>query len=247
MIKTIGIYNDLGVSALSFKYLLKTLKKTVDAKISIITLKCLLKSNWTQSTQLFIMPGGADVPYHCQLSGEGCTLIRNFVEKGGNYLGLCAGAYFGSGRVVFEKGGEYEVCADRELKFYPGDAVGPIYGNGKFVYNSDKGAIAAKIHHDSGFLRAYYNGGCGFPAAQELPDVDVLAWYDAEIAGEILPAVIRCRVGKGVAILSGPHIEYSGQDLLERYHAKTLIDAIQETEPQRAQFFDTLLHSELAG
>jgi glutamine amidotransferase-like uncharacterized protein len=54
-----------------------------------------------------------------------------FVElAGGSYLGLCAGAYYGSSRVVFEPGTPLEVIGDRELAFFPGIARGAAYPGG---------------------------------------------------------------------------------------------------------------------
>ena len=82
------------------------------------------------------MPGGADVPYCQALDGHGNKLIRgmqliqcqysrsrfekqltqgknwavvsaDFVEAGGAYLGLCAGAYYACARIEFELGTRY--------------------------------------------------------------------------------------------------------------------------------------------
>ena len=55
-----------------------------------------------------VMPGGADRPYCAALNGEGNRRIRAFVEAGGAYLGLCAGAYYASQRVEFELGSRCE-------------------------------------------------------------------------------------------------------------------------------------------
>ncbi len=41
--------------------------------------------------------------------------IRDFVSEGGRYLGICAGAYFGSKEVRFDVGGPMEVKGDRDL------------------------------------------------------------------------------------------------------------------------------------
>jgi len=42
-------------------------------------------------------------------------------------LGLCAGAYYGCARVVFEPGTPLEVVGDRELAFFPGVARGAAF------------------------------------------------------------------------------------------------------------------------
>lgn len=50
-----------------------------------------------------------------------------YVEGGGSYLGLCAGAYYGCSSVEFEPGSSMEVSGDRELAFFPGAAIGAAY------------------------------------------------------------------------------------------------------------------------
>ena len=51
----------------------------------------------------------------------------DYVKSGGSYLGLCAGAYYGCARVVFEPGTPLEVVGGRELQFFPGTARGAAF------------------------------------------------------------------------------------------------------------------------
>ncbi|KAF4712779.1 biotin holocarboxylase synthetase, partial [Perkinsus olseni] len=51
---------------------------------------------WMRDCRLFVIPGGADLPWVEDLHGKGCRMIRAFVEDGGSFLGVCAGSYFGS-------------------------------------------------------------------------------------------------------------------------------------------------------
>lgn len=156
-----------------------------------------------ESVSLFIMPGGRDRPYHAALKGAGNAQIRSFVENGGTYLGICAGAYYGSKTVEFDQGYPLEVCEEREISFFPGKAIGPAYGKGTFEYESDKGARLAKIGTANGPFYAYYNGGCYFEG--DFTHVKILARY-LDLPGHP-PAIIECSVVKGKAILSGVHIE----------------------------------------
>ncbi|PNH07957.1 Biotin--protein ligase [Tetrabaena socialis] len=87
----------------------------------------LLEGSWRSTTLLLVMPGGADLPYCKLLNGRGNRLLRDFVEAGGSYLGLCAGAYYGCSRVEFEPGSALQVVGDRELGFFPGVARGAAY------------------------------------------------------------------------------------------------------------------------
>lgn len=152
---------------------------------------------------LFIMPGGRDRPYHAALKGLANTKIRTFVENGGTYLGICAGAYYGCAFVEFDKGFPLEVCEERELCFFPGKAIGPAYGKGTFDYNSEAGARMANIGTVKGMFPIYYNGGCTFEG--DYPHVRILARY-LDLPGHP-PAIIECAIGQGKAILSGVHLE----------------------------------------
>jgi glutamine amidotransferase-like uncharacterized protein len=184
-------------------------------------------TSWDASCSLFIMPGGRDRPYHAALQGEGCRRIRQYVENGGTYLGICAGAYFAAERVEFDPGFPLEVCEDRELAFFRGAAVGPAYGNGSFDYNNRRGARAAKLKTEEGEFHAYYNGGCTFKG--DLSNCQILARY-ADLPGEP-PAILECQVGKGKAILSGVHLEAAAESL-DRY------------DPFLAEFIPILIASE---
>jgi len=160
-----------------------------------------LSDNWEEKTNLVVIPGGRDLPYHNHLQGEANRRIRSFVENGGSYLGICAGGYYGASEVIFEEGGPLEVVGLRELAFFPGRAVGPAFGKGKFAYGTQKGATLAKLKWEKGRSSAYFNGGCYFEDAHH--HADVIATYE-ELD---LPAIISCKVGKGRAILSGVHLE----------------------------------------
>lgn len=159
-------------------------------------------------------PGGRDLPYQQKLSPDGTRRIRDFVKQGGSYLGLCAGAYFGAQEIVFEKGGDLEVCARRDLAFFPGKAVGPAYGTGRFRYDSDADIEAAPItwrgENEEILCHAFFYGGCFFENPAIYPHIRILATY-GDLPGTPAAAVY-CPIEKGKAVLSGVHLEYSVRD-----------------------------------
>lgn len=54
--------------------------------------------------------------YCRSLNGEGNRRIDQYVRRGGSYLGLCAGGYYGSSKCEFEVGNKVlEVVGAREL------------------------------------------------------------------------------------------------------------------------------------
>ncbi|MCC5832813.1 MAG: hypothetical protein JJU12_07210 [Chlamydiales bacterium] len=203
------IYLDEGVGRYAFRQLYASLSLELDHStysIQPVDHRYLIKENWEEKTVLLVIPGGRDIFYHSILKGAGNKRISSFVSKGGSYLGLCAGGYYGSAYIEFEKGGELEVCASRELAFFPGRAVGPAYGLGRFCYKSEKGAREALVKWKGGLSRIYFNGGCYFEEPEAHPSIEVLARY--QDLPEKPAALIKCKVGKGRAVLSGTHPEF---------------------------------------
>lgn len=181
--------------------------------------------SWESNTALLIFPGGRARPYYDSLKatwqptvdangmrrlgdiGEGNKRIQNYVTSGGAFLGICAGAYYGSASTVFEKGGPLEIQDEGALKFFSGTAIGPVYGNNKFSYWNKRGVQIAQIKSSNinKNLNVYFNGGCLLKPNSEDSMTEIIARYD-DVPGNP-PAVISCQSGKGRVVLSGIHFE----------------------------------------
>ena len=102
--KKVLIYQDYGCSDLS--NLEKGLREYFvlsNLTIDYTDAADILKNNALNSNvTLFVMPGGAATPYLQKLKTFGNEKIRNYVANGGNYLGICAGAYYACSQVEFE-------------------------------------------------------------------------------------------------------------------------------------------------
>ena len=198
------------------------------------------ETDWENICNLFIMPGGRDRPYHAALKGPGNRKLSKFVENGGAYLGICAGAYYGSATVCFDEGCPLEVCEKRELQFFLGTAIGPAYGKRTFDYTNNSGVRAALIETMQGTFHAYYNGGCTFEG--DLSNHSILGRY-LNLEGHP-PAMIACSIGKGTAILSGVHLEISAASLdpTDPFLAP-LIPLLCASETLRRSFWNQLLGS----
>jgi biotin--protein ligase len=218
------VYSGPGAGSRSVLSALLSLRQALQPHVQVETLgtEALLEGHWLQSCVVLIIPGGADLPYCRHLDGAGTRLIRRFVEDGGAFVGLCAGAYFASSRVEFEPDSPLEVVGDRELAFFPGTARGSVFPG--FDYASERGAVAAalSVRGDFGGISSpadwwmcddYANGGPAFELssgavlAAEAPveGVTLLATYDAE--RDHAAAAVACRVGQGCAVLCGTHPE----------------------------------------
>jgi len=171
---------------------------------------------------MFVMPGGADLPYCAALNGAPNARIRRFVEGGRVYLGICAGAYYACRELAFHAGTRGEICGTRELNFVDAVAVGslPELTGGVLYDGTPRTTAAVEIRTTDRLTAApmslytHYHGGCRFDF-DGAPDADtqVLAVYTG-IEGTP-PAIVSSRVGKGRAILTGVHLEISEQECKE--------------------------------
>ena len=71
---------------------------------------------------ILCVPGGDMYRYAQDISSVGKEKIRNFVRKGGGYIGICGGAYFASEK-VFWQGNQLSM---EPLGLFQGVAKGPI-------------------------------------------------------------------------------------------------------------------------
>ncbi|KAM5430506.1 biotin holocarboxylase synthetase [Microsporum canis] len=248
-----------GTTVDSVRQCLYTLRRILSPNYAVIpvTGEMVIKEPWTATCALFVMPGGADMPYCRTLNGEGNRRIKQFVQRGGSYLGLCAGGYYGSSRCEFEVGNKkLEVVGDRELAFFPGIARGCAFAG--FVYHSEEGARAAELNVSKSALpvgsvpdtfKCYYNGGGTFVDAPKYADqgVEILASYTEKLhvdSGEGQAAVVYCPVGDGAAILTGPHPEFSAANLdrdTEAPNYSSVVDSLARDDKFRTDFLKACL------
>ena len=235
------VYNDEGVCNHSLEQLLEALKEEGYSPQTVDSFQ-IIHNDWEEHTRLIIFPGGRDIPYHESLSTKGTERIRKFVEQGGCYFGICAGAYFGCASFVFEEGSPLEITANRDLKFFPGQGCGPAYGTHLFQYDSSEGARLAELQlKDNSRVSVFYEGGCLFKNAETYSNVNVYARY-ADIPNKA-PAIVICRVGEGKAILSGVHPEYSPSRLdTDDIYLKKLVPSMKLEEKKRRLLFQSLLN-----
>lgn len=206
MAKTIGIYVDNGASVNTIMRAL-TLEVDRDYIVRSIIAEHLDTEKVLNELTVFVMPGGADLPYCAKLSGSRNTRLRHWVEAGGIYLGICAGAYFGCSEIEFQ-GRDKKISGPRELAFLKGTAIGsiqelaPLYD---FTIRSSR--VAQLRTYSGGEVVALYQGGPFFKIDQEDESIKILARYTT-VAGAP-PAIIETHVGQGKAVLSGVHPEMS--------------------------------------
>ncbi|OUM68117.1 hypothetical protein PIROE2DRAFT_4258 [Piromyces sp. E2] len=255
------VYSGEGASPDCVEYTIYTLKQFLSDNYDILKVddKILVTQYWEDTTKLVVFPGGRDLPYVNKLGSKGMERIRNYVnDKGGKYLGICAGAYFGSSYIEFEMNRpDYKVEGSRDLKFFKGTAKGSALST--FYYQSEKGALAPKIQLPfmNKDVNIYFNGGCFFDIdeSKALPDgLNILGRYIPKCFDGTVnrPAILEIENGKGKAILSGVHFEYSPELLEERKKKaqekgkdiskyEEIISVIQQTNDDRLELIKSLL------
>ncbi|CAO3611002.1 unnamed protein product [Cunninghamella echinulata] len=187
------------------------------------------------------------------MNGEINQRIKNYVHGGGSYLGLCAGAYYASANIAFEFDTPLEVKGPRELAFYPGLSRGTMYPG--FVYNSNKGARSIPItleNKNKQIINVFYNGGGYFVRPTDYDQVTVIATYpdgprfkdsdnnNNDDENTKAASIVLCKVGKGLALLSGVHPEYdvtTTPGLEEAENSDQLIDSLKKSRHQCLLFF----------
>lgn len=196
----------------------------------------IISNAFSKYCTLFVMPGGRDIPYCEQLNGQGNKNLREYVEAGGRYYGTCAGAYYGATKLLFDENNPAQkINATRELKFFSGQARGPLFvpfpEGGPYptlvalsAY-TDHGGDPNQVMLDENFT-AYYYGGPFFdyPGLKD-GTYKVLAYYP--ISPELektlylrperaaywvqdspaLAAILSIKVGEGHVVLTGVHLE----------------------------------------
>jgi len=195
-----------------------------------------------QVLALFIGGGYAD-SYWKKLHPQGNKKIKEFVQKGGFYVGICGGAYYGCKHIEFDADvPQSNIKTDSTLGLLEATAKGTLYekfGIAPFARNPDSVAIpTVKWLPDDGKHAVYYHGGCSFVPDKNSTTVETLAVYDG-IDGE-LPAIVKGRYGEGLVIASGVHPEKTG-DLLAKlvdFHRSNTrfvenAQLLAEKEPER--------------
>lgn len=113
------VYSGPGVSPLSLSHTLLTLSLHLLPYYTVqpVSAETLANQPWEPSCALLVIPGGRDSPYVHELTMKTRVTrrIKEFVNEGGRYLGICAGAYFASAEVRFDVGGGLEVSGQRDL------------------------------------------------------------------------------------------------------------------------------------
>ncbi|MEW4565453.1 BPL-N domain-containing protein [Bremerella sp. JC770] len=159
---------------------------------------------------VLIMPGGSGSKQAKMLEDEGREVVRNYVNSGGGYVGICAGSYLASSHYSWSLGLINAKVWDRSH-----------WARGTGTVSLDISPAGCKILDvEEGELDCYYGQGPLIVPNDDpsLPGYEVLATYATEVAKKGAPkgamvgthAIVRTMYGQGRVICFSPHPEKSG-------------------------------------
>jgi len=197
----VAVYMDRGVweaGAIAFEHVLDWKRLTherIDARV--------LNSTVLQDRyRALCIPGGYAYDYKLSISAAGERQIRDFVDSGGAYIGICAGAYYASADVYWE-GASYPYS----LSLFRGQAFGPLENISPWpdyalttISLNQRNAVTAR--QQSSFTTLYFGGPAFHPDTDMV--VDTLATWNEH---HNYPAIISFERGNGRVLLIGPHLE----------------------------------------
>ncbi|MEZ5979308.1 MAG: BPL-N domain-containing protein [Planctomycetota bacterium] len=166
-----------------------------------------LRAGVLEQFDVVIFPGGSASSQAASIREDGREAVREFVESGGGYLGICAGAYLAANNYEWSLGILDADVVDREhWARGTGDVAIEFSGLGATTLST--GTREAEIHYANGPIFARSRD-------REIPNYRVLAWFRGEVLrtgvpGGVMPdtpAMVVGRFGEGRVVCSSPHPE----------------------------------------
>lgn len=157
---------------------------------------------------IVIFPGGSGSGEAKGIGEEGQKIVRQFIQNGGGYIGICAGAYLGTCKYTWGlKITNVQTVDSAHWKRGTGLVKIEFSEEGRKILGDRKEPLEIR----------YANGPLLGPSTMtELPGHQVLAWFRSELAengaptGVMVntPAIITSEFGSGRVMLLSPHAEY---------------------------------------
>lgn len=196
--RTVAVYSDAGAWGPSTRSLVRILEEAGIATEELLAVD--FRPGELGKYDALVFPGGNAWDQRQALGEPGVAAVRDFVARGGTYLGVCAGAFLATEKV----GWEGAPPLDYPLALVPGVATGarddiapwPRVGATRLVLTGAGRARGLAWEDRETF---FYQGGPGFSG---YGDADVLATYP-----DGTPAILRRPYEAGQVILNAVHFE----------------------------------------
>lgn len=172
-------------------------------------------SRWPINS-IVILPGGKCSTWKWLNQASQVAELRTFAYQGGMVLGICAGAFASCKSSEFRISKDKVLKKERGLNFYLGKGMGPLIPDQCPDPSTGIDARAIKVEWKPSQTRGNVvisGGGYFIPPFSEdrQGNFEVLATYAGQPKEKSI-AVVKCRVGKGITVLSFPHFEYQANE-----------------------------------
>ncbi len=177
-----------------------------------------------ERTAAFFLPGASEANYDNKLGADNIARLRKYVEDGGSFMGICAGAYYGCEQIDwFGWDPARHKTKNPRIDFFNYLAAGPIRElltdkrNDPALAAPLSHAAAAHITFNDSFGKIviapllYWGGPRLSPLPGHPQQGTIIAHFNT--ASDHPPAIIFRQYGKGRVILSAVHAEISGQTI----------------------------------
>ncbi len=212
----VAIYNSSGTggtSAWQIERCLTPLENVSCHRVSAAA----IRAGALRQFDVVAFPGGTGSGKAKALTGRGLREVREFVRRGGGYLGICAGAYLATSHYSWSLGIlDAKVLDSAHWARGTGTVRMGLTREGMGLFQTERRTVAVR----------YAQGPLLAPAGNDdIPDFEVLARYETEIAKNGVPkgvmvgtpAIVRGLFGKGRVVVASPHPESSKDAGLRDY------------------------------
>lgn len=204
-VKHIAIFQDKGVAGKGVPQLEKHLGGRADLRLIQVCGED-IRAGMLDQFDAVIFSGGSGSGQAAALDEAGREAVRRFIDQGGAYVGICAGAYLACNG--FSWG----------LKVLDAKTVSPAWRRGAGQVDVELTTLGRRMlrGEDQPVSVRYVNGPILAPdGAEEIPDFEVLAWFRSELAenntprGVMInsPAIVAGDFGQGRVFCFSPHPE----------------------------------------
>ncbi|MFX1402784.1 MAG: BPL-N domain-containing protein [Promethearchaeota archaeon] len=190
----VAVYNGLGTETSAGSYIAcYNMFTWMNVTVNYINSQQ-IKSGSLSYYDILVMPGGYFIHYSYYLEQDGREKIRQFVESGGSYFGICGGSIFG--------------CYPY-LGLFKGTISNPIAGTGSRLINMtiNRECTDPDLSSEPEMYSLLYWGSCYFEP-EDPSEVISIAYYPQNNKS----GMIIFHYGLGSVFLCSPHPEFEEGD-----------------------------------
>jgi glutamine amidotransferase-like uncharacterized protein len=204
----VAIYSGNGVTPGDAEQVKACMPASQGFAVRIVTAKE-IRDGGLDQFDVLIHPGGSGSGQAKALGDQGRELVRNFVRRGGGYVGICAGAYLASAEYPWAlKLLDARVIDDEHWARGVGKVTLSVPAQGQSALGTND--LSTEMHYENGPLLG--------PADQkDIPNFETLATFNSEIRKNDAPegimkgttAIARGQFGHGRVVCFSTHPEKS--------------------------------------